>query len=197
MRVPIYQQLILTTKLFNILFLTELMSIFKRIQTSDAVTKGGIIVLFMMLLYILFLFALKPVFIFENDVLPHTTVMGDHIMSFASPAQRNLNLMALFLSVAAGLGVWLLLKGKQLQPATIQQAPANELQIIKKALSADEKKILEEVERAGEITQDSLRFRLNWSKAKVSALLLQLDRMNLVQRERQGKTYNVFLSKKK
>lgn len=173
------------------------MSLFQQIRQFDAVTKGGIIVLFMMFLYILFLFVLKPVFIPENDVMPHTTVMGDHIMSFASPAQRNLNLISLFLSIAAGLGAWLLLKGKYVQSVAVQQTPANELQIIKKALSLDEKKILEEIERAGEITQDSLRFRLNWSKAKVSAILLQLDRMNLVQRERQGKTYNVFISRKK
>jgi uncharacterized membrane protein len=140
---------------------------------------------------------LKPVFIPESDVMPHTTVMGDHIMSFASPAQRDLNLISLFLSIATGLGIWLLLKGKHISPVTPQQASANELQIVKTVISPDEKKILEEIERAGEITQDSLRFRLDWSKAKVSALLLQLDRMNLVQRERQGKTYNVFISKKK
>ncbi len=173
------------------------MHFLKQIQAFDPVTKGGIVVLFMMFIYILFLFVLKPVFIPESDVIAHTTVMGDHIMSFASPAQRNLNIISLFLSVAAGLGIWLLLKGKETKPVAVQQSPVHELQIIKKALSADEKKLVEEIERAGEITQDSLRFRLDWSKAKVSALLLQLDRMNIVQRERQGKTYNVFISKKK
>lgn len=33
------------------------------------------------------------------------------------------------------------------------------------------------------------------SKAKVSTTLTRLDKMNLIQRERQGKTYKVFLSK--
>ena len=61
---------------------------------------------------------------------------------------------------------------------------------------SNEKKILDEVKRAGEITQDSLRFRLNWSKAKISTILTNLDKINLIQRERQGKTYKVFLSKK-
>ncbi|MBI4053501.1 MAG: hypothetical protein HY394_05715 [Candidatus Diapherotrites archaeon] len=72
-----------------------------------------------------------------------------------------------------------------------------ELEILKKALNGGEKKVLDEVEKAGEITQDSLRFRLGWSKAKISTILSNLDRKNLVQRERTGKTYKVFLEKKR
>jgi uncharacterized membrane protein len=42
-----------------------------------------------------------------------------------------------------------------------------------------------------------LRFRLGWSKAKLSRILTNLDKMNLIQRERAGKTYNVFLAQRK
>ncbi len=73
--------------------------------------------------------------------------------------------------------------------------PEQELKILKKALTQEEKKALAEVEKAGEITQDSLRFRLGWSKAKTSAILSNLDRMGAVQRERQGKTYRIRLQK--
>lgn len=73
--------------------------------------------------------------------------------------------------------------------------PEQELKILKKALTTEEKKALAEVEKAGEITQDSLRFRLGWSKAKTSAILSNLDRMGAVQRERQGKTYRIRLQK--
>lgn len=68
-------------------------------------------------------------------------------------------------------------------------------QLIRKALSEDEKRILDEIKKTDEITQDSLRFRLNWSKAKISTILTNLDRKGLVQRERTGKTYNVYLQK--
>jgi len=71
-----------------------------------------------------------------------------------------------------------------------------ELKILKKALTKEEKKALAEVEKTGEITQDSLRFRLGWSKAKTSAIISNLDRMGVVQRERQGKTYMIRLQKK-
>lgn len=71
----------------------------------------------------------------------------------------------------------------------------NEFNIIRKAVSDDEKKILDEIKKAGEITQDSLRFRLNWSKAKISTILTNLDKRELIQRERIGKTYKVYLQK--
>ena len=70
-----------------------------------------------------------------------------------------------------------------------------EYSILRKALSKDEKDILDEIKKAGEITQDSLRFRLDWSKAKISTILTNLDKRNLIQRKRTGKTYNVYLQR--
>ena len=43
----------------------------------------------------------------------------------------------------------------------------------------------------------SLRFRLNWSKAKISTILTNLDKKGIVQRQRTGKTYNIYLQKPK
>ncbi|MCK4714325.1 MAG: hypothetical protein KAT35_02030 [Candidatus Aenigmarchaeota archaeon] len=74
-----------------------------------------------------------------------------------------------------------------------QQNHADDFSIMKRALNDDETALLERVrEVPGGITQDSLRFRLGWSKAKVSTMLTNLDRMGLVQRERFGKTYKVY-----
>ena len=70
-----------------------------------------------------------------------------------------------------------------------------EYDIIRRALSEDEKKVLDEIKKAGEITQDSLKFRLNWSKAKISTILTNLDKRGIIQRERVGKTYKVYLQK--
>lgn len=174
------------------------MSWLNKIRELDPITKIGIIVLVMIGAYIGFLFLLKPVFIPAGSLGTHDTVMGDHIMTFISPAQRNLNLTAIFLAFVVGFGVWLLIKGKRAEQKTEEkhEEGMDEIAILRKALSADEKLIVDEIQKAGEITQDSLRFRLNWSKAKVSAILLQLDRIGLVQRERQGKTYKVFMQKK-
>lgn len=66
------------------------------------------------------------------------------------------------------------------------------MNILKMALSKDELRVIEIVRKSKGITQDSLRFRLGWSKAKASTILANLDRMGIVQRERTGKTYTVF-----
>lgn len=166
------------------------MALLQKLRDLDTVTKVGLVVILMMLLYIVFLFLLKPVFI-ADETAPHSLQMGDHMMTFTSPDQRNLNLAAIFISLLIGFGIWLVMR-----PNRTHIEKPQEIEILKRALSPDEKKLLEEVQKAGEITQDSLRFRLNWSKAKVSAILLQLDRMSLVQRERQGKTYNVRIQQK-
>ena len=166
------------------------MVLLQKLRDLDTVTKIGIIVIIMMLFYIIFLFVLKPIFI-TDETASHNLQMGDHMMTFTSPDQRNLNLAAIFISLVTGFSIWLIMRPNK----TFAEKP-EEIEILKKALSPDEKKLLEEVQKAGEITQDALRFRLDWSKAKVSAILLQLDRMNLVQRERQGKTYNVRIQQK-
>jgi len=107
-------------------------------------------------------------------------------------------LLSLVVALIAGVLIILFLKPSiQSQPVvTVQPASRiDELEIIKHALSDDEKQVLDEIRRAGEITQDSLRFRLEWSKAKLSRILTNLDKLNLIQRERFGKTYKVFLTK--
>jgi len=100
------------------------------------------------------------------------------------------NLVALSLSLAVGLIFALLAR----LPFETKSEKEDKLEIIKKALSDNEKAVVNEVKRAGRITQDSLRFRLGWNKTKVSRILTNLDKMNLIQRERTGKTYIVFLS---
>ncbi len=62
------------------------------------------------------------------------------------------------------------------------------------SMSHHEKQWMNEIRAAKVITQDSLRFRLDWSKAKVSTILTNLDRKGLIVRERSGKTYKVYLS---
>ena len=133
------------------------MNLLTKIRALDYVTKIGCIILVTIMFYIILLFILKPVFI-EETIGTHTTVMGDHLMTFTSPAQRNLNLLALFLAIGSGLATWLIIKEQQNNKEDVSK---QELEIVKKALSTDEKKMVEEVQKAGEITQDSLRFRLD------------------------------------
>ncbi|MBU7017710.1 MAG: hypothetical protein HXS44_09385 [Theionarchaea archaeon] len=73
--------------------------------------------------------------------------------------------------------------------------PDKSIMILKKALTDDEIAIIDMVKDTPGVTQDSLRFRTDFSKSKVSALILNLEKKGIVQREKTGKTYKIFLSK--
>ncbi len=66
--------------------------------------------------------------------------------------------------------------------------------ILKKALTDDEVAIVDMVKDTPGVTQDSLRFRTDFSKSKVSAIILNLEKKGIVQREKTGKTYKIYLS---
>jgi uncharacterized membrane protein len=111
--------------------------------------------------------------------------------SFYSPEGIILQIISVSLALAGMLGTSLYLFGKP------EDHEKDDFHILKRALTGDEQKLLGEVRKEPEgITQDSLRFRLDWSKAKVSTMLTNLDRMGLVQRERFGKTFKVHYNEK-
>ena len=161
-------------------------------KSTHAVTK----ILFIALIVLIFYFAvyslLKPFYISQP-----TNMMQMMSQSFGSSGSNaTINLFSMILAVFIGIIVSFYIF-KHEKPLPQKLSHEQEYEIIKKALSDDEKAILSEISKAGEITQDSLKYRLNWSKAKISTILTNLDKMNLIQRERTGKTYKVYLQKNK
>ncbi|PIO07353.1 hypothetical protein COU59_03435 [Candidatus Pacearchaeota archaeon CG10_big_fil_rev_8_21_14_0_10_34_12] len=64
---------------------------------------------------------------------------------------------------------------------------------ILKALDEYEKKVLKAVKEQNGITQNTLRLRVDMSKAKLSYVLQELEKRNLVKRVKKGKTLEVWL----
>ncbi len=160
------------------------------IQRVDLPTKIMLIILVVIISYLALFLILTGLFVQQPSS------MDDMMHHMVSPSQNTMvvNLVALSSALLAGIVVSFWLKT---ETAEATAAKTDELEIIKRALSDDEKAVLDEIKRAGEITQDSLRFRLDWSKAKLSRILTNLDKMNIIQRERVGKTYNVFLTEER
>ena len=157
----------------------------------DNFTKALLILLIGVIFYFAVFLILKPFFVAEPASMASmmSQIMGSDIMNFSSNNSAIINLVSLIAAIIAAVVVsFYLFK---------HDAKEQEYNIIKRALSEDERSILEEIKKVDSITQDSLRFRLNWSKAKVSTILTNLDKMNLIQRERTGKTYKVYLQKGK
>jgi len=153
------------------------------LKELDNVTKILLILLIGVILYFVMFMVLSPFLIREPTSMAEmmNQVMGSNNNSII------INLLSLIIAIIAALIVSFYLFR--------QNGKEQEYKILRKVLSDDEKKILDEIKKAGEITQDSLRFRLDWSKAKISTILTNLDKRNLIQRKRTGKTYNVYLQK--
>lgn|SRR3989344_6600024 len=164
--------------------------IMRRQVYLDQTTKIFLTIFVVAVSYFIIILAIAPFFV----QTPRTMFEAMQQMMGFSQQSAIPNALALVVALGIGFLVSYQVKTKQLsrRPSDSKQQA---LSIVRKKLSADEKKMLKEIETAGAITQDSLRVRLGWSKAKVSTTLTRLDKMNLVQRERQGKTYKVFLSK--
>jgi uncharacterized membrane protein len=160
------------------------------IKSVDLSTKILLIILACVISYVVSFLVLSGIFVQQP------TSMGGMMGHMMGTSQNNIvvNLVALSLALGTGALVSLWLRTEKTEAAI---AKMDELEIIRRALSDPEKAVLDEIRRAGEITQDSLRFRLDWSKAKLSRILTNLDKMNIIQRERVGKTYNVFLTGKR
>src|SRR3989344_1721223 len=137
------------------------------LKELDNVTKILLILLIGVILYFVMFMVLSPFLIREPTSMAEmmNQVMGSNNNSII------INLLSLIIAIIAALIVSFYLFR--------QNGKEQEYKILRKVLSDDEKKILDEIKKAGEITQDSLRFRLDWSKAKISTILTNLDKRNL------------------
>lgn len=63
-------------------------------------------------------------------------------------------------------------------------------------LNENEKSVMKEVIRSEGLTQDSLVHRLGFSKAKLSILLNDLEKKDLVMREKLGRTNSILLTER-
>lgn len=151
----------------------------------DNVTKVILIILVIAVSYFIIFLIIKPFFITQPTSM--SEMMNRVIRGDTSSTLINLFSLIIALIIGVIISFYLFKQDKTREE--------DKFNIIKKVLSEDEKKILAEVKKSGEITQDSLKFRLDWSKAKISTILTNLDKKGVIQRERTGKTYRVYLQK--
>jgi uncharacterized membrane protein len=81
----------------------------------------------------------------------------------------------------------------RLEDEKVRQVEEERFSIILKALDEYEKRVMQIVKEQDGITQNTLKLRANMSKAKLSYILMELERRGLVSRVRKGKTLEVHL----
>ena len=157
----------------------------KSIELNN-VTKILLVILIIAISYFIIFLILRPFLIAQPTSMAE---MMNRVMG-GSLVETSNSLISLIIALIIGIIIsFYIFKDKSKE--------RDEFSIIRKALSDDEKRILDEIKKAGKITQDSLRFRLDWSKAKVSTILTNLDKKGIIQRQRTGKTYNIHLQNAK
>jgi DNA-directed RNA polymerase specialized sigma subunit len=74
-----------------------------------------------------------------------------------------------------------------------QTTADDKFNLILRPLDENEKKVLVSIKEQEGITQSTLKYRTNLSKAKISQVLTSFEKKNLIARKVKGKTYEVFL----
>ncbi|MBI2656514.1 winged helix-turn-helix transcriptional regulator [Candidatus Woesearchaeota archaeon] len=123
-----------------------------------------------------------------------------------SECQRVQSLLGLshiavgLISFIGALGIYLLFFStseeailRRLEEEKNVKTEQNKFELILKAMDDNEKKVLKAVKEQEGITQSTLRYRTDLSKAKVSQILTDFEKKHLVKRELKGKTYAVYL----
>ncbi len=105
------------------------------------------------------------------------------------------------ISFMAALGIYLLFFStseeailKRLEQEKNMKIEQDKFELVLKSMDDNEKKVLKAIKEQDGITQSTLKFRTDLSKAKVSQILTDFEKKNLVRREEKGKTFSVFLA---
>ena len=105
------------------------------------------------------------------------------------------------ISFIGALGVYLLFFStseeaimKRLEEEKGMKIDQDKFELVLKAMDDNEKKVLKAIKEQEGITQSTLKFRTDLSKAKVSQILTDFEKKHLIKREEKGKTYAVYLT---
>lgn len=105
------------------------------------------------------------------------------------------------ISFVAALGVYLLFFStseeailKRLEEEKNRKIEEDKFELVLKAMDDNERKVLKAIREQEGITQSTLKFRADLSKAKISQILTDFEKKQLVKRELKGKTYAVYLT---
>lgn len=105
------------------------------------------------------------------------------------------------ISFIGALGIYLLFFStseeailKRLEEEKNMKIDQDKFELVLKAMDDNEKKVLKAVKEQEGITQSTLKFRTDLSKAKVSQILTDFEKKHLIKREEKGKTYAIYLT---
>ncbi len=159
--------------------------------------KLGVILIILSLVFLLFLLY------FNLNFSGKSIALGCNINEGCAKVQDLLTVTNIgfgFFGFMLALGFYILFFSKseemvlkRLEDHKRNRTDEEKFGLILKGLDSYEKKVLKAVREQDGITQNTLRLRTDMSKAKLSYVLQDLEKRNLIKRTPKGKTLQVFL----
>ena len=159
--------------------------------------KLGILLIILSLVFLGFLFY------FNLNSSGKSIALGCNVNEGCAEIQDMLNVTNIgfgFFGFMLALGFYILFFSKseemilkRLEDHKKNRTEEEKFNIVLKALDPYEKKVLKAIKEQNGITQSTLRLRANMSKAKLSYVLQELEKRNLIKRIPKKKTLAIFL----
>lgn len=83
---------------------------------------------------------------------------------------------------------------QRIEEEKTKQILQDKFSILLRAFDENEQRVLHAIKQQEGITQNTLRLKANVSKSKLSVLLQDLEKKNIIKRISKGKTYSIFLT---
>jgi|TARA_Y100000310_G_C20547136_1_gene746146 uncharacterized membrane protein len=159
--------------------------------------KLGWLILILSLIFLLFLYY------FSLDLSTQLDELGCAVNEACIKVENKVSVTNMafgFFGFMFALGIYILLFNKsediilkRLEEEKDKKIGDEKFSILLTALDSYEKKVMKAVKEHDGITQSTLRLRLDMSKAKLSYVLQELEKRNLIKRVKKSKTLQIFL----
>lgn len=143
------------------------------------------------------------IFYYNSQLTDQAQEAGCYSDPDCLPIEQNLSLTHIAIGIFSfilALGFYLLFFNKtdekimrRLEEEKERKIGKEKFEYILKGLDSYEKKVMKIIREQDGITQSTLRIRADMSKAKLSYVLSDLEKRNLIKRVQKGKTLAIFL----
>lgn len=157
----------------------------------------GVMFIIISLVFVVFLFY------FNSGLSTKADALGCNVSEDCVEVENSISITHIgfgFFGFMFALGFYILFFSKseerilkRLEEYKNERTEEEKFNLILKGLDSYEKKVLKAVKEQDGITQNTLRLRTDMSKAKLSYVLQDLEKRELIKRVKKGKTLQVFL----
>lgn len=133
------------------------------------------------------------VFLFLYSITWFTNPMRGHMGMMGAMGAIGFPTWPFLIAILAVIIYIVMTPGRESETTSEEKNSDELINVVERVMDKDESLIINIIKEHEGITQDSLRFKTGFSKAKISIILKELENKGIIYRERFGKTYRLYL----